>query len=73
MPRLLVLLLVLLNAGYFAWSQGLLRAYGFAPVLQTENASIGTVIENRRIVEPCLSIMLPWLGSHSCFCDNKLA
>jgi hypothetical protein len=36
MSRLLVLLLVLLNAGYFAWSHGLLRAYGFAPVLQTE-------------------------------------
>jgi hypothetical protein len=31
MLRLLVLLLVLANAGYFAWSQGLLRDWGLAP------------------------------------------
>jgi len=36
MSRLIVLLLVLLNAVYFAWSHGLLRPYGFAPVLQSE-------------------------------------
>jgi len=36
MLRLLVLLLVLLNASYFAWSQGLLRAYGWAPAEQSE-------------------------------------
>ena len=37
MLRLLVLLLILLNAVYYAWSHDLLRAYGFAPVLQTES------------------------------------
>ena len=31
MLRLAVLLLVLANAGYFAWSQGFLRDWGFAP------------------------------------------
>lgn len=36
MLRLLALLLVLANAGYFAWSQGLLRDYGFAPAQQAE-------------------------------------
>lgn len=36
MLRLIVLLLVLLNGLYFAWSQGLLRAYGFAPQTQSE-------------------------------------
>ncbi len=36
MLRLLVLLLVLLNAAYFAWSQGLLRTYGWAPAEQSE-------------------------------------
>jgi hypothetical protein len=36
MLRLLVLLLVLLNAGYYAWSHGLLRAYGWAPAEQSE-------------------------------------
>lgn len=36
MLRLLVLLLVLLNATYFAWSHGMLRAYGWAPAEQTE-------------------------------------
>ncbi len=36
MLRLLVLLLVLANALYFAWSDGLLRAYGMGPTLQRE-------------------------------------
>jgi len=36
MLRLLVLLLVLANAGYFAWSQGLLAAWGFAPAATGE-------------------------------------
>ncbi|MES2363059.1 MAG: SPOR domain-containing protein [Pseudomonadota bacterium] len=36
MLRLLALLLVLGNAGYFAWTRGLLVAYGFAPASQTE-------------------------------------
>lgn len=36
MLRSLVLLLVLANAGYWAWSQGLLAAYGFAPSVQAE-------------------------------------
>lgn len=36
MLRLLVLLLLLLNAGYYAWSHGLLRAYGWAPAEQRE-------------------------------------
>lgn len=36
MLRLVVLLLVLLNAAYYAWSHGLLRAYGWAPAEQSE-------------------------------------
>ena len=36
MLRLTVLALVLANAGYYAYSQGLLAAYGFAPATQTE-------------------------------------
>jgi len=36
MLRLLVLLLLLANAAYFAWSQGLLGAWGWAPAAQTE-------------------------------------
>ena len=36
MLRLCVLLLVLLNGIYYAWSHNLLRPYGFAPVQQTE-------------------------------------
>lgn len=36
MLRLFVLLLVLINGIYFAWSQGMLRAYGWAPVEQSE-------------------------------------
>lgn len=36
MLRLLVLALLLANAMYFAWAHGLLRAWGFAPVQQSE-------------------------------------
>ena len=36
MVRALVLLLLLLNAAYFAWTRNLLRPYGFAPVQQAE-------------------------------------
>lgn len=36
MLRLIVLLLVLANGTYFAWSHGLLRPYGWAPVEQSE-------------------------------------
>jgi hypothetical protein len=36
MLRLLVLLLLLANAGYFAWSHGTLAPYGFAPTAQSE-------------------------------------
>ena len=36
MLRLLVLLLVLLNGIYYAWSNNLLRPYGFAPAQQSE-------------------------------------
>jgi len=36
MLRLAVLLLILANAAYFAWSQGALSAVGFAPIQQSE-------------------------------------
>jgi hypothetical protein len=36
MLRLSILLLLLANATYFAWSQGLLASWGFAPVQQSE-------------------------------------
>ncbi|QDL52866.1 SPOR domain-containing protein [Rhodoferax aquaticus] len=36
MVRLIVLALILANGVYFAWSQGLLRDYGFAPTSQSE-------------------------------------
>ena len=36
MLRLLALLLILANGVYFAWSEGMLRPYGFAPVQQRE-------------------------------------
>ncbi|MDP3701001.1 MAG: SPOR domain-containing protein [Hylemonella sp.] len=36
MLRLFVLLLVLLNAAYFSWSHGMLRAYGWAPADTSE-------------------------------------
>ena len=36
MLRLIALVMMLANAGYFAWSQGHLRALGWGPVEQRE-------------------------------------
>lgn len=44
MLRLLVLLLALANAGYWAWSQGLLAPYGLAPAMQSEPQRMATQI-----------------------------
>ncbi len=54
MLRFLVLLLVLMNAAYFSWSQGLLRAYGWAPVEQSEPQRMNQQIrpEAIRILPP---------------------
>lgn len=49
MLRLLVLLLVLANAGYWAWSQGLLAAYGLAPAIQSEPQRLATQIRPEAI------------------------
>ena len=52
MLRLLVLLLVLANAGYFAWSQGLLADYGYAPTEQAEPQRL-----NRQIHPEALQLL----------------
>ncbi|MES2192508.1 MAG: SPOR domain-containing protein [Pseudomonadota bacterium] len=54
MLRLLVLLLVLVNAAYFAWAKNLLAPYGFAPTTQSEPQRIGQQIrpEAMRITVP---------------------
>lgn len=49
MLRLTVLLLVLANAGYWAWSQGLLAAYGLAPAVQSEPQRMATQIRPEAI------------------------
>lgn len=41
MLRLIVLVLVLLNGAYFAWSQGLLAVLGWAPAQQSEPQRLG--------------------------------
>ena len=54
MLRLTVLALVLANAGYYAYSQGLLAAYGFAPATQSEPQRLTQQItpEALRILNP---------------------
>lgn len=54
MLRLLALLLVLANAGYFAWTRGLLADYGFAPASQTEPQRLAQQIhpEALRLLAP---------------------
>ena len=49
MLRLLVLALVLANAAYWAWSQGLLAAYGVAPAVQSEPQRLATQIRPEAI------------------------
>jgi len=44
MLRLFVLILLLANGVYYAWSQGLLKGYGFAPVSQSEPQRISAQI-----------------------------
>ena len=50
MLRLLVLLLVLLNAGYYAWSHELLRAYGLGPLQQEEPQRLNQQIRPEALV-----------------------
>ena len=53
MLRLVVLILLLANGIYFAWSQGLLRAWDFAPAQQTEPQRLAQQLrpENLRILK----------------------
>ncbi len=54
MLRLLVLLLVLANGLYFAWTQGFLRELGFAPQQQSEPQRMAQQIrpESLRLIKP---------------------
>ena len=54
MLRLWVLLLLLANAGYFAWSHGTLAPYGFAPAAQSEPQRLAQQLrpEALRILTP---------------------
>lgn len=45
MLRLLALVLLLANAGYFAWTHGLLADYGFAPAAQAEPQRLAQQIQ----------------------------
>ena len=49
MLRLVVILLVLANAAYFAWARGYLAVLGLAPVLQTEPARMQAQIKPEAI------------------------
>ena len=54
MLRFFVLVLLLLNGVYFAWSQGLVRAFGFAPVQQTEPQRL-----DRQVRPQALQLLTP--------------
>lgn len=45
MLRLLVLVLLLANGGYYAWSHGMLRNYGFGPAQQAEPQRVAQQIQ----------------------------
>lgn len=49
MLRLAVLLLLLANAGYFAWSQGLLAPWGIAPAQQAEPQRLAQQIKPQAV------------------------
>lgn len=65
MLRLLILLLVLANAGYYAWTHSLLAAYGFAPVAQTEPQRLAQQIkpEALRILTPQEALLAQQTGT----------
>lgn len=50
MLRLMVWVLLLANGLFFAWSQGYLRAYGFAPVVQSEPQRVQQQIQPQALV-----------------------
>lgn len=50
MLRLLVLLLIFLNAVYYAWSHDLLQAYGFAPAQQGEPDRLNQQIQPELLI-----------------------
>lgn len=54
MLRTFVLLLILANGLYFAWTEGFLRAYGFAPAQQSEPQRLAQQIhpESIRLLTP---------------------
>lgn len=54
MLRLAVLLLLLANAGYYAWSHGLLQGLGLAPAATTEPQRLQQQIDpqNLRLLPP---------------------
>jgi hypothetical protein len=54
MLRAVVLALLLANAGYFAWTYGLLADYGFAPTPQSEPQRLTQQIrpEAMRVLSP---------------------
>lgn len=50
MLRLMLWVLLLANGLFFAWSQGYLRAYGFAPVVQSEPHRLQQQIQPQALV-----------------------
>lgn len=50
MLRIAVLILVLANAGYYAWSQGMLRGMGWGPAIQSEPQRLQQQIEPQKML-----------------------
>ena len=67
MLRLAVIVLLLANAGYYAWSQGLLRPLGYAPQEQSEPQRMNQQIrpETLQILRVNLSLTAPSSSSQS--------
>ena len=61
MQRVLVLALLLANAGYFAWGQGLLAAYGLKPARQAEPERLAQQIrpEALQLIAPSATAAAP--------------
>ena len=49
MLRIAVLILVLANAGYYAWSQGMLRDMGWGPTVQSEQQRLAQQIDPQKM------------------------
>ena len=70
MLRFLVLLLLLANAGFYAWSHGLLLAWGVGPTQQSEPQRLQQLMPGPLMPRPLMKTRAPSRSFHR---SNRLS